>query len=147
MIVANNIDVGGVGVVRKDSPTCEGVAGGIYIDTKPVSNDPNAIQALTAPYIITKDRQIIRTLDGSVSADIVVNAEDKEALNEDCAETKKLLDEERETKREMYFRQARLLYPEKEEWCLSLAIDAFMYQEEKGIDITTHKFAENAEKY
>jgi hypothetical protein len=136
MIVANNIDVGGVGV-----------AGGLYIDTKPVRNEPGAIQALTAPYIITKDRQLIRTLDGSVSADIVVNAEDKEALNEECDETKKLLNEEREEKREMYFRQARLLYPEKEEWCLSLAIDAFMYQEENGIDITKHKFAENAEKY
>jgi CRISPR/Cas system CMR subunit Cmr4 (Cas7 group RAMP superfamily) len=136
MIVANNIDVGGVGV-----------AGGIFIDTKPVRNEPGVIQALTAPYIITKDRQLIRTLDGSVSAEIVVNAEDKEALNEDCDETKKLLNEEREEKREMYFRQARLLYPEKEEWTLSLAIDAFMYQEEKGIDITKHKFAENAEKY
>jgi hypothetical protein len=118
----------------------------IAIDTKPVSNDPNAIQALTAHYIINSDRKLVETLDGSVSKDIVVNAEDKEAV-EDCDETKKLLDEEREEKREMYFRQARLLYPEKEEWCLSLAIDAFMYQEEKGIDITKHKFAENAEKY
>lgn len=121
--------------------------GGVSIDTKPVSNDPNAIQALTAHYIINSDRKLIETLDGSVSKDIVVNEEDKEALNEECDETKKLLDEEREEKREMYFRQARLLYPEKEEWCLSMAIDAFMYQEEKGIDITKYKFAENAEKY
>jgi len=135
MIVANNIEVGGVGV-----------AGRIFIDTKPVSNDPNAIQALTAPYIFTKERKLIETLDGSVSKDIVVNADDKEAVNEGD-ETKKLLDEEREEKREMYFRQARLLYPEKEEWVLSMAIDAFMYQEEKGIDITKHKFETEAEKY
>lgn len=108
------------------------------------------IQALKTPCIYTKDEtngwRFINTLDGSVQADIVVNAEDKEALNED-KETKKLLDEEREEKREMYFRQARLLYPDKEEWCLSLAIDAFMYQEEKGIDITKHKFETEAEKY
>lgn len=138
MIVANNIEVGGVAK-----------AGGIFIDTKPVSNDPNAIQALTAPYIFTKDaegRKLIETLDGSVSKDIVVNVDDKEAVN-DGTETKKLLDDEREEKREMYFRQARLLYPEKEEWVLSMAIDAFMYQEEKGIDITKHKFETEAEKY
>lgn len=138
MIVANNIEVGGVAK-----------AGGIFIDTKPVSNDPNAIQALTAPYIFTKDaegRKLIETLDGSVSKDIVVNVDDKEAVAEG-AETKKLLDDEREEKREMYFRQARLLYPEKEEWVLSMAIDAFMYQEEKGIDITKHKFETEAEKY
>jgi hypothetical protein len=132
MIVANNIEVGGTG--------------GIFIDTKPVSNDPNAIQALTAPYIFTKERKLIETLDGSVSKDIVVNVEDREAVSEG-AETKKLLDDEREEKREMYFRQARLLYPEKEEWVLSMAIDAFMYQEEKGIDITKHKFETEAEKY
>ena len=135
MIVANNIEVGGVAK-----------AGGIFIDTKPVSNDPNAIQALTAPYIFTKERKLIETLDGSVSKDIVVNVDDKEAVSEG-AETKKLLDDEREEKREMYFRQARLLYPEKEEWVLSMAIDAFMYQEEKGIDITKHKFETEAEKY
>ena len=135
MIVANNIEVGGVAK-----------AGGIFIDTKPVSNDPNAIQALTAPYIFTKERKLIETLDGSVSKDIVVNVDDKEAVN-DGTETKKLLDDEREEKREMYFRQARLLYPEKEEWVLSMAIDAFMYQEEKGIDITKHKFETEAEKY
>jgi hypothetical protein len=131
-----------------------------YIDTKTVIYEEGAIQALTAPYILTSDRKLVETIDGSISKDIVVNAEDKEALNEDCDETKKLLDEEREQKREMYFRQARLLYPEKEEWSLSLAIDAFMEQEEKGIDITKHKFgslnepptpsekfAEEAEKY
>ena len=106
------------------------------IDTTPVSNEKGSIQALTAPYIINKDRNIIRTLDGSISADIVINSEDKEYVNPD----NKLLNEEREAKREMLFRQARLLYPEKEEWCLSMAIDAFMEQEEKGIDITTYKF-------
>ena len=127
MKVANNIEVGAE------------AAGGI--------------QALTTPCIYTKDEadgangwRFIKTLDGSVQADIVVNAEDKEALNEGD-ETKKLLNEEREEKREMYFRQARLLYPEKEEWCLALAIDAFMYQEEKGIDITKYKFETEAEKY
>jgi hypothetical protein len=40
----------------------------------------------------------------------------------------------------MYFRQSRVLYPDKEEWILSLAVDAFMEQEEKGIDITKHSF-------
>lgn len=105
------------------------------------------IQANTATYVFDSQNKSIKTLDGSVSADIVVNAEDREAINEDNNETKKLLNEEREAKREAYFRQARLLYPEKEEWCLSLAIDAFMEQEDKGIDITTHKFDNNAEKY
>lgn len=133
MKVANNIEVGAE------------AAGGIVVDTqvRKGMDDTNGIQALTTPCIFTKDEtkgwRFINTLDGSVDADIVVNADDKEALNED-KETKKLLDEEREEKREMYFRQARLLYPEKEEWCLSMAIDAFMYQEEKGIDITKYKF-------
>jgi hypothetical protein len=104
------------------------------------------IQANTATYVFDSQNKSIKTLDGSVSADIVVNADDREAVSEG-AETKKLLNEEREAKREMLFRQARLLYPEKEEWCLSLAIDAFMEQEDKGIDITTHKFDNNAEKY
>jgi hypothetical protein len=40
----------------------------------------------------------------------------------------------------MYFRQARVLYPEKEEWILSMAIDAFLVQEEKGVDITKYEF-------
>jgi hypothetical protein len=106
------------------------------VDTTPVSNEKGSIQALTAPYIINKDRNIIKTLDGSISADIVINSEDKEYVNPD----NKLLNEEREARREMLFRQARLLYPEKEEWCLSMAIDAFMEQEEKGVDITTYKF-------
>ena len=78
----------------------------------------------------------IETIDGSVSKDIVINSEDKEYVNEG----NKLLDEEREAKREMYFRQSRMLYPEKEEWVLSMAVDAYMEQLEKGVDITTYKF-------
>jgi hypothetical protein len=62
-------------------------------------------------------------------------------------ERKKLLDEERETKREMYFRHARVLYPDVQEPFLSLAVDAFMEQQERGIDITTYKFDKDADKY
>ena len=53
-------------------------------------------------------------------------------LKEETEQTKKLLDEEREQKREMYFRQSRMLYPDKEEWILCLAVVAFMQQEENG---------------
>jgi hypothetical protein len=87
-------------------------------------------------YIFDKERKMIQTLDGSVSKDIVINSEDKEYVNEG----NKLLDDEREAKREMYFRQSRTLYPEKEEWVLSMAVDAYMEQLEKGVDITTYKF-------
>ena len=110
---------------------------------KPNYKDLDKIQTYKPSYIFDINRKPLKTIDGSVQADIVVNADDKEAVqreNEECSETKKLLDEERETKREIYFRQARVLYPEKEEWVLSLAIDAFMEQQDKGIDITTHKF-------
>jgi hypothetical protein len=79
-------------------------------------------------------------VNGSIDKDIILNMEDKETINIDTEETKKMMNEERETKREMLFRQSRVLYPDKEEWILSLAIDAFMEQEEKGIDITKHKF-------
>ena len=103
--------------------------------------------AYTNACIFDKEGNAIKLLNGSVQSDIVVNANDRAALNTECDETKKLLNEEREAKREVYFRQARLLYPEKEEWCLSLAIDAFMEQEDRNIDIITHKFPENAEKY
>lgn len=116
------------------------------IDQSTVINNGKGIQALTQNYIFS-DGKPLKVLDGSVQADIVVNAEDRAALNTECDETKKLLNEEREARREIYYRQARVLYPDKEEWCLSLAIDAFMEQEEKGIDITKHKFAEQAEKY
>ena len=118
------------------------------IDTTPVMADEGSIPALKSHYIINSDRNIIETIDGSVAADIVINAKDKAEVNEDNSESKKLLNEERESRREMYFRQARVLYPEKEEWCLSLAVEAFLEQEEKGIDILTHKFGEkDAEKY
>ncbi len=89
--------------------------------------------------------KMIDTIDGSVSRDIVINSEDKEYVNEG----NKLLDEEREAKREMYFRHSRTLYPEKEEWILSMAVDAYMEQLEKGVDITTYKFGsdEPSEKF
>jgi hypothetical protein len=86
-------------------------------------------------------------VNGSIDANIVLNAEDKQYINEECDETKKLLDEERETKREMYFRHARVLYPDVQEPLLSLAVDAFMEKQERGIDITTHKFDKDADKY
>ena len=54
---------------------------------------------------------------------------------------KKLLDEEREHKREMCLRHSRrTLYPDKEEWIVCMAVDAFMEQEEENIDITKYKF-------
>jgi hypothetical protein len=104
------------------------------------SRDGNIIYKTYKPtYIIDKEtRRPIETIDGSVSADIVINKEDKEYVNPE----NKLLDEEREAKREMYYRQARVLYPEKEEWVLSMAIDAYLEQEAKGIDITTYQFPE-----
>ena len=109
-----------------------------------IATKENKINAYTSRYVSNKDRsKIIDTIDGSVEANIVINSEDKEFVNKD----NKLLDEEREAKREMYFRQARVLYPEKEEWILNMAIDAFMEQQDKGIDITTHKFEKDAEKY
>jgi uncharacterized membrane-anchored protein len=40
----------------------------------------------------------------------------------------------------MYIRQARTLYPEKENWVIEMAVDAYILQEEKGVDIMTHKF-------
>jgi hypothetical protein len=109
----------------------------LAIDTKYVHPDfQGHNRALTQQYIFDKDRNIIETLDGSISKDIVINSEDKEYVNEG----NKLLDEEREAKREMYFRHSRMLYPDKEEWVLSMAVDAFMEQEEKGIDILNYKF-------
>jgi hypothetical protein len=88
-------------------------------------------------YVFDKDRNIIETLDGSVSKDIVINSEDKEYVGTGA---NKLLDAEREAKREMYFRHSRTLYPEKEEWILSMAVDAYMEQLEKGVDILNYKF-------
>jgi 1,2-phenylacetyl-CoA epoxidase PaaB subunit len=91
-------------------------------------------------YII-KEGNFIKILDGSINEDIVINSEDKEYVQQD----NKLLDEEREAKREMYFRHSRMLYPDKEEWILSMAVDAFMEQQDKGIDITTYKFGSQDE--
>jgi hypothetical protein len=107
-----------------------------------------SIEAHTTKYAFNRSKdELVETLDGSVERSIVVNANDKQYINEDCGETKKLMNEEREARREMLFRQSRVLYPEKEEWILSLAVDAFMEQEERGIDITKHKFESDAPKY
>jgi hypothetical protein len=113
------------------------------IDQSPVGKYEGAetkVIANTQEYIFNKGK-VIQTLDGSISKDIVINSDDKEYVNAD----NKILNEEREAKREMYFRQARVLYPEKEEWILSMAIDAFMEQEEKGVDITKYEFPKNTE--
>jgi hypothetical protein len=85
----------------------------------------------------------METIDGSVSKDIVINSEDKEYVNEG----NKLLDDERESKREMYFRQSRMLYPEKEEWVLSMAVDAYLEQLEKGVDILNYTFEPSTPKF
>lgn len=93
-------------------------------------NTEDIIKAVTADVVYNEGNEI-KTLDGSVQADIVINTDDREYVNEEVEQTNKLLDDEREHKREMYFRQSRILYPEKEEWILSMAIDAFMAQEDK----------------
>tara|TARA_R110000868_G_scaffold130070_2_gene339590 strand:+ start:1442 stop:1750 length:309 start_codon:yes stop_codon:yes gene_type:complete len=94
-------------------------------------NSEDMIKAVTDDVVYNEGNEI-KTLDGSVQADIVINRDDKEYINEETEQTNKLLDDERELKREMYFRQSRILYPEKEEWVLSMAIDAFMEQEERN---------------
>jgi hypothetical protein len=93
-------------------------------------NTEDMIKAVSVDVVYNEGNEI-KTLDGSVQANIVINTYDREYLNEDIEQTNKLLDDEREHKREMYFRQSRILYPEKEEWILSMAIDAFMAQEDK----------------
>jgi hypothetical protein len=93
-------------------------------------NTEDMIKAVTADVVYNEGNEI-KTLDGSVQANIVINTDDREYLNKEVEQTNKLLDDEREHKREMYFRQSRILYPEKEEWILSMAIDAFMAQEDK----------------
>lgn len=93
-------------------------------------NTEDMIKAVTTDVVYNEGNEI-KTLDGSVQANIVINTDDREYVNEDTEQTNKLLDDEREHKREMYFRQSRILYPEKEEWILSMAIDAFMAQEDK----------------
>ena len=94
-------------------------------------NSEDMIKAVTDDVVYNEGNEI-KTLDGSVQANIVINTDDREYLNEEVEQTNKLLDDEREHKREMYFRHSRILYPDKEDWVLSLAIDAFMAQEEKN---------------
>jgi hypothetical protein len=115
--------------------------GKLDIDIKYVPTQFQDHNRALTPEWVFKNGKLIETLDGSIAKDIVINSEDKTYVNED----NKLLDEERETKREMYFRQARVLYPEKEEWILSMAIDAFLVQEEKGVDITKYEFPKNTD--
>ena len=104
-------------------------------------NSEDMIKAVTDDVVYNEGNEI-KTLDGSVQANIVINTDDREylgpigtdrlgGLDEDVEQTNKLLDDEREHKREMYFRHSRILYPDKEDWVLSLAIDAFMTQEDK----------------
>ena len=93
-------------------------------------NTEDMIKAVTDDVVYNEGNEI-KTLDGSVQANIVINTDDREYVNEDTEQTNKLLDDEREHKREMYFRHSRILYPDKEDWILSLAIDAFMAQEDK----------------
>jgi len=96
------------------------------------ASDPEGrINAVTDDVVYNEGIEI-KTLDGSVQANIVINSDDKEYVNEDTEETKKLLDEDREYKREMYFRHSRILYPDKEDWVLNLAIDAFMVEAERN---------------
>jgi hypothetical protein len=96
-----------------------------------MNSDEDMIKAVTDDVVYNEGNEI-KTLDGSVQANIVINSDDKEYVNEDTEETKKLLDEDREHKREMYFRHSRILYPDKEDWVLNLAIDAFMAEEERN---------------
>lgn len=93
-------------------------------------NSEDMIKAVSDDVVYNEGNEI-KTLDGSVQANIVINTDDREYLNEEVEQTNKLLDDEREHKREMYFRHSRILYPDKEDWVLSLAIDAFMAQEDK----------------
>jgi hypothetical protein len=93
-------------------------------------NTDEMINAVTDDVVYNEGNEI-KTLDGSVQANIVINTDDKEYVNEDTEETKKLLDEDREHKREMYFRHSRILYPDKEDWVLNIAIDAFMAEAER----------------
>jgi uncharacterized membrane-anchored protein len=110
-----------------------------------ILNKPNTtpyeVEAKYSSQRLNRDTYEIKDLvDGSIDKEIVVNVDDKEAINEEAEETKKILNEEREAKREMYIRQARTLYPEKENWVIEMAVDAYILQEEKGVNIMTHKF-------
>jgi len=106
-----------------------------------LNNEPINVELKQTPERYNKDTgEIVELVNGSIDKNIVVNIDNREAIPEEGDETKKLLDTEREEKREMYIRHSRMLYPEKENWIIELAVDAFMRQEEKGIDILTHKF-------
>lgn len=110
-------------------------AGIVTIDT------PYNIEAKYNARRLNRDTyEITDLVDGSIDKNIIVNADDKETINAEAVETKKILDEEREAKREMYIRHSRMLYPEKENWVIEMAVDAYMIQEEKGINILNHKF-------
>jgi hypothetical protein len=96
------------------------------------ASDPEGrIKAVTDDVVYNEGNEI-KTLDGSVQANIVINTDDKEYVNEDTEETKKLLDDDREYKREMYYRHSRVLYPDKEDWILNMAVDAFMAEAERN---------------
>jgi uncharacterized membrane-anchored protein len=106
-----------------------------------VNNTPYEVQAKYSSQRLNRDTyEITELVDGSIDKEIIVNIDDKEAINEEAEETKKILNEEREAKREMYIRHSRMLYPEKENWVIEMAVDAYILQEEKGVDIMTHKF-------
>jgi uncharacterized membrane-anchored protein len=106
-----------------------------------LNNEPINVELKQTPERYNKDNgEIVELVNGSIDKNIVVNIDNREAIPEEGDETKKILDTEREEKREMYIRHSRMLYPEKENWIIELAVDAFMRQEEKGIDILTHKF-------
>jgi len=105
------------------------------------NNDPQWVQATYSSQRLNRNTYEIKDLiDGSIDKEIIVNVDDKETINEEAEETKKILNEEREAKREMYIRHSRMLYPEKENWIIEMAVDAYILQEEKGVDIMTHKF-------
>jgi len=106
-----------------------------------INTTPYEVEAKYSLKRFNPDTYEIKDLvDGSIDKDIIVNVDNKEAINEEAEETKKILNEEREAKREMYIRQARMLYPEKENWVIEMAVDAYILQEEKGVNIMTHKF-------
>ena len=112
-----------------------------------INNDePINIELKQTPERYNKDNgEIVELVNGSIDKNIVVNIDNREAIPEEGDETKKILNTEREEKREMYMRHSRMLYPEKENWVLEMAVDAFMIQEEKGINILTHKFKDTNE--
>jgi hypothetical protein len=49
-------------------------------------------------------------------------------------EIKKNVDIEEKLNKDILFRQSKLLYPEKEDWVLNMAIEAYINEIEKGID-------------